>query len=502
MRFTVSILCHTALRQAKACIASILKSTQPFKLILTANGNPEAAAYFQQLAVEFPNITVVINPNNEGYIAPQTHAFSFCDTEFWLMLNDDTVLPRDWLDKIAAEFDKYPTSALVAPQGGCQSLAPTFHGHKGRNFEYLNGACLACKTSVIRKHGLFDPHLVWAYGDDAELSLRMRELGYTLHYADFFLEHEIGATSRYVKDVRMHQNANHEYLLRRFSHYMRVRTFGYPIVIKRGAAHGDVLLTTPLIRAIHERSPLSPIYVETLVPQIFANHPFVTKAERRAPVLPNAQVIDLNNAYESRPDQHICDAYSKRAEMDGTFHNTEIFLSDYDNERAAKLMPEGTWTAMHTGPSTWKSKEWPHERWVEVIAAYRKAGGKVVLVGTAGPKFDCDLDQRGLASIHESAALIKRAHLFIGLDSLPLHLAEAVGTPTVGLFGITDPKYIITRPEKSFPACATTPSFGLRHRVRNSTSVDDGGEAMRSITVDMVLAKGFDKVFSQCRVIS
>jgi len=61
MRFTVSILTYTALRQAKGCIASILKSTQPFNLILTANGNPDAAAYFTQLAAEFPNIRVIIN---------------------------------------------------------------------------------------------------------------------------------------------------------------------------------------------------------------------------------------------------------------------------------------------------------------------------------------------------------------------------------------------------------------------------------------------------------
>lgn len=488
MRFTVSILTYVALRQAKACIASVLKSTLPFKLILTANGNPEAATYFQQLATEFPFITVNINPNNEGFIEPNRKAFAQCDTELFVMLNDDTIVTPDWLEKLAEPFDTYAkTAALSGPKGGCQSLLPSFHGSKGPAFEYLEGSCLCCKTETMRKHGLFDPHLVWAYGEDSDLSLRMRELDYTLHQVNFPLRHEVGATSRFVTDVRKHQAANHAYLTKRWGHYIRVRTFGYPIIVKRHAAHGDVLLTTPIIRRLHEMHPLSAIYVETLTPQIFANHPFVTKADRRMLTLPNAQIIDLNGSYESRPDRHILDSYAERAGLEGTFRNTEIFLGEADRANAVRHMPEGTWAALHCGPSTWKSKEWPDNRWEELIGAMRKSGFKIVLVGSSGRAYPVDCDLRGRTTIHEMAALIERAKVFIGLDSLPLHCAEAVGTPTIGLFGITDPKYILTRPEKAYPICATVPSFGLRHRVRNSTTVDDGGQAMRSITVPMVL---------------
>lgn len=487
MRFTVSMLCYTALRQAKASIASILRSPEPFRLILTANGNPDAAAYFTQLSAEFPNITVVINEKNQGYIEPQKHAFSLCQTEFFVMLNDDTLLPADWLQKIAAEFDRFPTAALVAPRGGCQSLRPDFHGYSGPSFEYLNGACLGCKSEIIRKHGLFDPHLVWAYGDDADLSLRMRELGYTLHYADFELQHEVGATSRHVKEVRQNQSLNHAYLVDRWSPYLRLRTFGYPIVIQRGAARGDVLLTTPIIRALHERSPLSDIYVQTLVPEIFANHPFVKKADRKFNFGASAHIIELNNAYEVKPDRHIVDCYAQRAGLEKFTRRTELFLGKWDEDYAAKLMPEGEWVAIHGGSSTWKSKEWPSDRWEAVIHGLREQGFKVVLVGSPPATLPHDLDQQGKTTIHQTAALIKRAKLFIGLDSLPFHCAEAVGTPAIGLFGITDPKFISTRNDGAACVCATAPTFGKRHRIKGVTSVDDGGEAMNSITTQMVL---------------
>jgi ADP-heptose:LPS heptosyltransferase len=44
-------------------------------------------------------------------------------------------------------------------------------------------------------------------------------------------------------------------------------------------------------------------------------------------------------------------------------------------------------------------------------------------------------------SFIQSAELIKRSDLFIGSDSAPLHVAGAVGTPSIGLFGPTNPEF-------------------------------------------------------------
>src|SRR5258708_35162469 len=41
----------------------------------------------------------------------------------------------------------------------------------------------------------------------------------------------------------------------------------------------------------------------------------------------------------------------------------------------------------------------------------------------------------GSLSLKELAALIGRARLFVGVDSAPMHMAAAMGTPTVALFG-------------------------------------------------------------------
>jgi heptosyltransferase-3 len=45
------------------------------------------------------------------------------------------------------------------------------------------------------------------------------------------------------------------------------------------------------------------------------------------------------------------------------------------------------------------------------------------------------VDLGGQLSLKEMAALTEAARLFIGVDSAPMHIAAAVGTPTVGIFG-------------------------------------------------------------------
>jgi heptosyltransferase-2 len=68
----------------------------------------------------------------------------------------------------------------------------------------------------------------------------------------------------------------------------------------------------------------------------------------------------------------------------------------------------------------------------------RKKGLKVVLLGDGSSDpvpNDCDL--RGKTTFHKLAAIIKKSKVLVGGDSLPLHIAQAVGTPAVGLFGDT-----------------------------------------------------------------
>jgi len=97
----------------------------------------------------------------------------------------------------------------------------------------------------------------------------------------------------------------------------------------------------------------------------------------------------------------------------------------------------------------WMSKCWPPQRYGEL---HQKLAARLRLRGvvTCGPGEDKLADQVIAASgapapvaiplgLGPLAALLRRARFVISADTGPLHLAAALGTPVIGLFGPTDP---------------------------------------------------------------
>ncbi len=97
----------------------------------------------------------------------------------------------------------------------------------------------------------------------------------------------------------------------------------------------------------------------------------------------------------------------------------------------------------------WRSKCWPPENYSELIRRlHRDRSEKIVLSGAPAEEdlIAGILRSAGTGSAHyfpttlvQFIALARRARLFIGGDTGPLHLAAAVGTPIVGIYGPTDP---------------------------------------------------------------
>jgi heptosyltransferase-2 len=96
--------------------------------------------------------------------------------------------------------------------------------------------------------------------------------------------------------------------------------------------------------------------------------------------------------------------------------------------------------------SVWGTKRWPyyHELASRVDGPIVVIGGKddvqlaQGIVQSHGTKV---VSAAGQLSLRESAALIHRAKVLVTNDSAPLHLATAVGTPVIALFGPTVPEY-------------------------------------------------------------
>ena len=97
------------------------------------------------------------------------------------------------------------------------------------------------------------------------------------------------------------------------------------------------------------------------------------------------------------------------------------------------------------------AKEWPPEKFAAVIDALaERLGAECVLVGAPSERAKCEevaaqlssngaIISAGETSIGELIALLSISSAFVGNDSGCMHLAGAIGIPTVAIFGSTNP---------------------------------------------------------------
>lgn len=102
----------------------------------------------------------------------------------------------------------------------------------------------------------------------------------------------------------------------------------------------------------------------------------------------------------------------------------------------------------------WESKKWDIINFIE-LAKLLPVDFQIILVGSAddiktGEKFVNSLKRKvinfiGKLTFSETGELMRISDLFIGSDSGPLYIAEAVGTKTISLFGPTNPLFSAPR---------------------------------------------------------
>lgn len=102
--------------------------------------------------------------------------------------------------------------------------------------------------------------------------------------------------------------------------------------------------------------------------------------------------------------------------------------------------------------SLWNTKRWPAERFTALVRLLLRRGAAVVLIGGAADAALCAeicsaagdggaVSAAGTMSLLRSAELIRRCAVCVSNDSAPMHLAVAVRTPVVAVFGATVPEF-------------------------------------------------------------
>ncbi len=145
--------------------------------------------------------------------------------------------------------------------------------------------------------------------------------------------------------------------------------------------------------------------------------------------------------------------------------------------------------SVHMGSGS-PGKNWPAARFVELAEALAAGGPWLHVSGPAeaGPSAAPPApDGRVLARnlpLAQLAALLSRASLHVGNDAGVSHLASAVGTPTLALFGPTDPGAwapvgravrVLTAPGGELEALAVAPVLRAARQLRSAARALPGG---------------------------
>ncbi len=133
---------------------------------------------------------------------------------------------------------------------------------------------------------------------------------------------------------------------------------------------------------------------------------------------------------------------------------THYHVSDDEKSIAGKFFNEhinpGSSVVGIIPAGAWASKRCDKDKWVEICnAVLQYYDVKFLILWGPGDKEDADYIQARIpdhsllapeTTIREMSALINECDLVISNDSGPMHISAAIGIPTIGLFGPTNPK--------------------------------------------------------------
>jgi heptosyltransferase-1 len=191
-------------------------------------------------------------------------------------------------------------------------------------------------------------------------------------------------------------------------------------------------------------------------------------------------------------DQNLALAVAAGARLESV--RFPIFVSSESQGTIAQLLQSASierYVVLNPG-GNWKHTLWPAKRYGELALKLWEAHRYRIIVNCAPGELEMGetiVVSAGISmpimvqfKLPELMALLMRADLVVSGDAGPLHLAAALGTPVVALYGPTDPRYNGPYSERDI----------VLRNVSGEASDDDredgDSEFMLSITVDQVFA--------------
>lgn len=230
---------YNAFEDLKKCIASIFECTdlEKHRLLLVNDASPDERILPYIKSIESERVLVVENEKNLGFSGSINHGITESKNRDVLLLNSDTIVTKNWVEKILDCAYSDITIATVTPLSNNATLCsvPEFlkentlpAGYSLEQYAELietvslrlypripvaNGFCMLIKREVIEKIGLFDMETFErGYGEENDFCYRAEQIGYHHAMCDDTYIYHTGTTS-FISDEKRKYIEAHEKIL-------------------------------------------------------------------------------------------------------------------------------------------------------------------------------------------------------------------------------------------------------------------------------------------------
>lgn len=210
------------------CLTSLMRgSYKNYEILFVDNASSDGSADY--IKKHFPSVTIIQNTKNLGFAGGHEVALQKAKGEAILLLNTDTVVQKDVVEKLVRVLYSRKKIAAVQPKIlfdaqknlidsiGCFFLSNGLLYHFGREKPHTvplynkemdvfsaKAVCLLLRRDAIEQVGLFDQDY-YAYFEETDLCMRLWLAGYRVVYTPSTSVLHVGGASSCQSDSRFIQ---------------------------------------------------------------------------------------------------------------------------------------------------------------------------------------------------------------------------------------------------------------------------------------------------------
>ena len=222
MKYDIIIPYYNNAELTKACIMSVINSSQNYRIIASSDGStPDQVKAVQAVLEKAEKFDHLKHPINTGFQKNTNRALRLATAEFTAIINSDVIVCSNWLNRLEAEFLRREKNCLLGTIG-CQINAKGLNLPKSSTFpkvDYLGWSLIFSSRECFTRIGLLDEHFIIGYYEDVDYGLRAKKLGIKSFVLRLPVRHKGGASMNKVHpaDLAKARSQNYKWLKQKWN---------------------------------------------------------------------------------------------------------------------------------------------------------------------------------------------------------------------------------------------------------------------------------------------